>query len=52
MNNKISAEKINRLNTSLNNSKSAKDTLLKSTLIFKTTSRELGLDQLRKKRTA
>jgi len=41
--NKMSSDKIDRLNASLNKSELAEDALFKSALVFKTSSRESGL---------
>jgi hypothetical protein len=49
--NKLRSDKIDRLNASLNNSVTAEDALLKSALLFKTSSRKPALEVLTELRT-
>ncbi|KAH7091264.1 hypothetical protein FB567DRAFT_269948 [Paraphoma chrysanthemicola] len=51
LNNKLTSDKIDRLNASLNDSASAEDALLKSALVFETHSGESGLKKLGDKRS-
>ncbi|KAF2027883.1 hypothetical protein EK21DRAFT_70985 [Setomelanomma holmii] len=51
LNNKLTSDKIDRLNTSLNNSATAEEALLKSALLFETASGLSGLDELKKTRS-
>jgi hypothetical protein len=51
LNNKLSSDKIDRLNSSLNNSATAEDALLKSALFFESARGQSGLDRLRRKRS-